>query len=80
MTKKAPSLTAASMPLPEANGYYSLDDEKRMKALVRALLEGGRPIALSSASSDARKRTPGCDGSPGIHSNRASATPRDGSG
>ena len=53
MTKKAPSLTAASMPLPEANGYYSLDDEKRMKALVRALLEGGRPIALSSASSDA---------------------------
>jgi hypothetical protein len=52
MTKKAPSLTAASQPLPEANGYYSLDDQKRMKALVRALLEGGRPIALSSASSD----------------------------
>ena len=53
MTKKKPSPTAATLPLPEANGYYSLDDEKRMKALVRALLEGGRPIALSSASSDA---------------------------
>lgn len=53
MTKKKPSPTAATLPLTEANGYYSLDDEKRMKALVRALLEGGRPIALSSASSDA---------------------------
>ena len=34
MTKKKPSPTAATLPLPEANGYYSLDDEKRMKALL----------------------------------------------
>lgn len=53
MTKKAPSLTAASLPLPEANGYYSTEDEQRMQALVRALLQGRRPIALSSASNDA---------------------------
>lgn len=55
MTKKTPSLTAASLPLalPEANGYYSTEDEQRMQALVRALLQGRRPIALSSASSDA---------------------------
>ncbi len=53
MTKKTPSLTAASLPLPEANGYYSTEDEQRMQALVRALLQGRRPIALSSASNDA---------------------------
>lgn len=52
---KAPSFTSSlpPMPLPEANGYYCTEDEKRMQALVRALLEGCRPIALSSASSDA---------------------------
>lgn len=55
MTKKAPSLSAASppLPLPQANGYYSTEDEQRMQALVRALLQGRRPIALSSASNDA---------------------------
>jgi hypothetical protein len=53
MTKKTPSLTAASLPLPEANGYYSTEDEQRMQALARALLQGRRPIALSSASNDA---------------------------
>jgi hypothetical protein len=41
------------LPLPEANGYYSTEDESRMQALVRALLEGRRPIALSSASNEA---------------------------
>ena len=41
------------LPLPQANGYYSTEDESRIQALVRALLEGRRPIALSSASNEA---------------------------
>lgn len=41
------------MPLPEANGYYSTEDEQRMQAMVRALLQGRRPIALSSPSNEA---------------------------
>ena len=40
-------------PLVEANGYYSLDDAQRMQAMVRALLHGRRPVALSSGSSEA---------------------------
>lgn len=34
--------------LPQASGYHSAEDALRMQALVRALLEGRRPIALSS--------------------------------
>lgn len=52
MTMKTAS-PSSSQPLPQANGYYSLEDEKRMQALVRALLEGRRAIALSSASNEA---------------------------
>ncbi len=54
MTKKSPSPSSSlPLPLPEANGYYSTEDEQRMQALVRALLQGRRHIALSSASNEA---------------------------
>lgn len=55
MTMKTPSPASFSppLPLPEANGYYSTEDEQRMQALVRALLQGRRHIALSSASGEA---------------------------
>ncbi len=55
MTMKTPSPASFSppLPLPEANGYYSTEDEQRMQAMVRALLQGRRHIALSSASGEA---------------------------
>ncbi len=54
MTMKSPSPSSSlPLPLPEANGYYSTEDEQRMQAMVRALLQGRRHIALSSASNEA---------------------------
>ncbi|MEY4713427.1 MAG: hypothetical protein RIS88_2877 [Pseudomonadota bacterium] len=50
---KTPSPSSSlPLPLPQANGYYSAEDEARMQALVRALLQGRRSIALSSASNE----------------------------
>lgn len=54
MSMKTPSPSSSQpLPLPEANGYYSTEDEQRMQAVARALLQGRRHIALSSASSEA---------------------------
>lgn len=51
--KSASPSSSLPQPLPEANGYYSTEDEQRMQALGRALLQGRRHIALSSASNEA---------------------------
>lgn len=48
MTMNPLSPTALSGLLPQASGYHTAEDALRMQALVRALLEGRRPIALSS--------------------------------
>ncbi len=48
MMMNAPSIPPMHGLLAQASGYHSTEDALRMQALVRALLEGRRPIALSS--------------------------------